>query len=210
VRLRATSIIATTVITLAGAAHAKVCDYTPSNLVGKTTTAVGTALAGGSAAVGVGMQAMGYYTLVHAGSGLTMLGSTALGASAAGTIGIMAGTGGTIGTIGAIVMAPLTLIVGGVAIVGVGSFEGLCYFQVERITDPYEVRKIIESVASEDAAVSIVPTDDGDAMALKVLGKTETYLLRNLYIADGQLMHRDYGPNTNLGPIFYTSDVIEK
>jgi hypothetical protein len=209
VRLKATSIIATTVLTLAGGAHADVCDYTPSNLVGKTTTAVGTALAGGSAAVGAGMQVMGYYTLVHAGSGLTMLGSTALGSSAAGTLGILAGTGGTIGTIGAIVMAPMTLVIGGVAIVGVGSFEGLCYFQVERITDPYEVRKIVESVASQDAAVSIVPTDDGDAMALKVLGKTETYLLRKLYIADGQLMHRDLGPNTNLGPILFTSEVIK-
>lgn len=199
------AILATAVTVLAGSAHAEMCDYTPSNLVGKTATALGSAIAGSSAAAGVGLQAAGYYTLVHAGSGLTMLGSTAVGASAAGTVGIIAGTGGVIGTIGAILMAPVTIVVGGITLIGVGAFEGACYFQVERITDPYEVRAVIESVAVQDEAVSIVSTDDGDAMTLKVLGQTQTYLLRKLYIADGNLKHRDFGPNTNLGPILYTS-----
>lgn len=194
---------------IAGEAHAEVCDYKPSSLVGKTATTVGTVIAGGATAAGVGLQAAGYYTLVHAGSGLTMLASTAAGASAAGTVGIIAGSGGVAGTVGAILMAPATLVIGGVAIIGVGAFEGACYFQVERITDPYEVRKIIESVALQDEAVSIVQTEDGDAMSLRILGETQTYLLRNLYIADGQLKYRDFGPNTNLGPILYTSEAKE-
>lgn len=189
--------------------HASVCDYTPSSVAGKTATTISTALVGGSAAAGVGMQAAGYYTLVHAGSGLTMLGSTAAGASAAGTVGIIGGTAGLIGTAAAVLMAPITIVVGGITAIGIGAFEGVCYFKVERVTDPHEIRKIIESVASQDEAVLIVQTDDGDAMNLKVLGETETYLLRNLYIADGQLMHRDYGPNTNLGPILYASEPDE-
>jgi hypothetical protein len=203
------SILATITIALAGGAHAGVCDYKPSNLVGKTATTIGTAIAGGSAAAGVGLQAAGYYTLVHAGSGLTMLGSTAAGASAAGTVGIIAGTAGAVGTIGAILMAPVTLIVGGITIIGVGAFEGACYFQVERVTDPYKVREVIESVALQDDAVSIISTDDGDAMELKVSENTETYLLRNLYIADGQLKHRDFGPDTDLGPVLFTSKITE-
>lgn len=204
------SVISAAVISLAGGAHAEACDYTPSKLAGKTATMIGTAVAGGGAATGVGLQAAGYYTLVHAGSGLTMLGSTAAGASAAGTVGIMAGTGGVLGTVGAVLMAPVTIVVGAITIVGVGAFEGVCYFQVERVTDPYEVRTIIESVASKDTAVSIISTDDGDAMALTVLNETKTYLLRKLYIADGHLKHRDWGPNTNLGPILLTANAPEK
>ena len=50
----------------ASGAHADVCDYKPSALAGA-------AVAGGVAAAGVGMKAAGYYTLIHAGSGLTML-----------------------------------------------------------------------------------------------------------------------------------------
>lgn len=191
-------------LAIASEAHAEVCDYRPSSLVGKAATTIGTAISSAPTAARAGLQAAGYYTLVHAGSGLTMLGSTA-----AGTAEIIAGSGGVAGTVGAILMAPTTLVIGGVAIIGVGAFEGACYFQVERITDPYEVRKIIESVALEDEAVSIVQTEDGDAMSLRVLGETQTYLLRNLYIANGQLKYRDFGPNTNLGPILYTSEAKE-
>ncbi len=47
-------------------------------------------------------------------------------------------------------------------------------------------------------------------MALKVSGQTETYLLRNLNIADGQLKHRDFGPNANLSPVLFTSEGVEE
>ncbi|WP_417247316.1 hypothetical protein [Celeribacter sp.] len=209
-RIGITSILLAASLSLAAKAHADVCDYKPSTLVGKTATAVGAAIAGGGAIAGGAMQATGYYTLVHAGSGLTMLGSTAAGASAAGTTGIIAGTAGAIGSIGAILMAPVTIVVGGITVIGVGAFEGACYFQVERITDPYQVREIIESVASQDEAVSIVSTEDGDAMKLSLAGQSETYLLRKLYIADGQLMHRDFGPNTNLGPVLFKSETMDE
>lgn len=203
-RFRITAILAATTFVFATHANADACDYTVSRLAGKTAAAI----AGGSAVAGASMQAAGYYTLVHAGSGLTMLGSTAAGASAAGTVGIISGTSGVLGTIGGILMAPVTLVIGGIAIIGVGSFEGYCYFQVERITDPYQVREVIESIALNDKAVSIVQTEEGAAMALRVLSETKTYLLRNLYIADGQLKYRDWGPNTNLGPVAFTSKEI--
>ncbi|TPE52159.1 hypothetical protein [Amaricoccus solimangrovi] len=207
--IRAISIFVATAAALTSAARAEVCDYTPSHWAGKTATTIGTAVAGSSAVAGAGLQAAGYYTLVHAGSGLTMLGSTAAGASAAGTVGIIAGTAGTIGTAASILMAPVTIVVGSVTVVAVGVFEGACYFRVERVTDPYDVRRVIESVALQDKAVSIVSTEDGDAMGLTISGETETYLLRNLYIADGHLKYRDYGPNTDLGPILYMSEPVE-
>ena len=62
--------------------YAEICDYRPSQLTGDAIT--GAAVAGGAAvaAAGVGAKAAGIYTLVHASSGLTMLASTAGGASA--------------------------------------------------------------------------------------------------------------------------------
>jgi len=195
-----TALLAAATIAAATQATAAACDYTMSKLAGKTVAAVK------GSNTGAALQSAGYYTLAHAGSGISFLGTTTAGASIA--TGLAGGASGLLGTVSAIVMAPATLVIGGIAIVGVGSFEGYCYFQVHRITDPYEVRNIIESVAEHDDAVSIVATDDGDAMALQSEGKTKTYLLRKLYIADGQLKHRDLGPNTNLGPVAFTSKEI--
>ena len=91
-------------------ALADVCDYRPSKIIGDGTTnslAVGTGI---TAATGIGMKAAGYYTITHATTGTTMLGSTATGASAAGTIGIISGTGNAIGSIGAVLMSPFIII----------------------------------------------------------------------------------------------------
>jgi len=187
-------------------ANAKVCDYTPSNLAGQAATAVGTALAGGAAVAGVGLQAAGVYTLVHAGSGLTMVGLTAAGTSAAGTVGIVAGTGGVIGATAAFLLAPVTLVVAAVTVVGVGAFEGACYFQVERVTDAEAVHKILIDVASRDDTVELKKFNDGIALVLKNSTGDTNYLLDNLYIADGSLMHRDWGSNTNLGTVLFTPE----
>ena len=56
--------------------------------------------------------------MTHAVTGATMLGSTAGGASAAGTAGILGGTAGVIGTTAAVLMSP-AVIVGG-SILGAG------------------------------------------------------------------------------------------
>lgn len=188
--------LAAVIFALAGQAQAGACDYTFSRLAGRTTSA----LTGGKGLTGEGIQTLGYYTLAHAGAGIKMIGATVSAAE----------TGGIASAVGSILMAPATLAVGGIAIIGIGSFEGYCYFQVKRITDPYAVREIIESIAFHDEAVSIVQTKDGLAMALEAGGKTKTYLLRQLYIADGQLKHRDFMMNTNLGPVAFTSKELSE
>ena len=64
---------------LASNVSAGVCDYRPSNLLGGLRTG-GIATAGaGVAAMGVGAKVAGFYTLTHAVTGATMLGSTAGG-----------------------------------------------------------------------------------------------------------------------------------
>jgi hypothetical protein len=115
-------------VALSNPVQADVCDYRPSNLVGKGTTATVGGAAGATAAAGASMNALGFYTIVHSTSGAVMLGSTAAGASAAGTTGIIAGTAGIIGTVGAAIMSPFVIIPAAAVAVGIGAYEGACHF----------------------------------------------------------------------------------
>jgi len=188
---------------LSGPAWAAVCDYKPSKLVGEAASTAAAAVGGGAAAAGVGLQTAGYYTLVHSTSGLVMLGSTAAGASAAGTTGIIAGSAGAGATVASILMAPATIVIGAITIVGIGSYEGACYFQIERVTDPFQVRTVVESIAANSPEASITDTADGPVLIVDRDENKENFMIRNLYIADGYLMHRDWLKNTNLGSVAY-------
>jgi hypothetical protein len=104
-----------------------VCDYRPSQLIGKGTTGAVAGAAGATAVTGGVAKAAGIYTITHATTGAAMLGSTAAGASAAGTTGIIAGSAGLLGTAGAILLSPFVLIPAAVTAVGVSAYEGGCY-----------------------------------------------------------------------------------
>lgn len=56
-----------------------------------------------------------------------MLGSTMAGSSAAGTVGIIGGTGAGIGAAAAAAMSPAVITVGTLALAGSAAFEGVCY-----------------------------------------------------------------------------------
>jgi hypothetical protein len=194
----------------AGPVAANVCDYRPSMIIGQGTSGAVAAAGGTAAGAGAVMKAAGFYTLVHAGSGLTMLGSTMAGASAAGTVGIIAGTAGAIGTVGAVLLAPVTIVVGGVTAVGVGGFEAACYFTDERITNYDEILAFMQHLAQhhpEDRfqLVTGIPGRRDDAIKIwnPLDGDLDTYLVADLYIVNGTLMHRQWGPNRSLGYIAY-------
>lgn len=97
------------------------CDYAPSKLLKG-----GAAAGGATAGTGIGLKALGFYTLEHAGSGAIMLGSTAPGASAAGTVGIIGGSGGFLGSAAAFLMNPVTIAAGVTLGVGALVYEGAC------------------------------------------------------------------------------------
>jgi hypothetical protein len=197
-------------ITIATPANADKCDYRPSRILGD---------AGSKAVIGGGVAvtsttgaaaALGVYTLVNAGSGLTMLGSTMAGASGAGTIGIIAGTGGALGTAGAIILNPFVWVPAALVGVGGGGFEAVCAFLVdERITEYDEVLSVMESFAAHadpnyfsivtNAIPAFISLSDGK-------GTWENYDIEGLYIADGVLKHRDWGPNTVIGRVVLLSD----
>jgi hypothetical protein len=109
-------------------AIAAVCDYRPSKIIGGGATGAVAGGAGTAAAGGIGLKIAGIYTLTHATTGAAMLGSTAAGASAAGTTGIIAGSAGFLGTTGAVLLSPFVIIPAAVTAVGIGAYEGGCYF----------------------------------------------------------------------------------
>ena len=108
-------------------AKAEVCDYRPSKLLGVGGTAGTTAATGTVGAFGAGANAAGLYTITHASSGAVMVGSTMAGKSAAGTVGIIGGTAGW-GSAVAVAANPLVWIPAAVIAVGVGGYEGVCWF----------------------------------------------------------------------------------
>ena len=199
---------------LATSSYAGICDYRPSNLLGGIGSGAVATAGTGVAAVGMGAKAAGFYTLTHAVTGATMLGSTAGGVSAAGTVGIMGGTAGLVGTLGSIIMAPVTIIAGVVIGTGTAILEGSCYFVVERVEDPEIILEILKNLADNS---------DPRYFALKRIGEKSIYVARefdehgkvlkhaeykvkNLYIEEGMLKHKDFGPNTNIGKVGYVEN----
>lgn len=192
----------------AQSAYAEVCDYRPSQIVdggGEVAVAIPATVA----ATGTAAQVAGYYTLVHATSSATMLASTAAGTSAAGTVGIIGGTGAGIGAVAAVITAPVTIIGAAVLAVGTGTFEGVCYFNDERITDYDEVAKWLDLLAESN------PKDvelrnrwlgpESSELRLTTQTGIDTYLIKNLYIVNGVLKHRDWGKNTTVGKLAFIS-----
>lgn len=159
-------------------AFADACDYRPSLYIGEGATSLMAGVTTATAAGGATLKAAGIYTLTHSVTGATMVGSTAAGASAAGTVGIIGGTSGVIGSAVAIITAPVTITAAAVTAVGVGAYEGVCYFQDGRITDVDEVRKIMLQIANHDETFS---ADDSNIYVQNEDGSTDTqYLMENL------------------------------
>jgi len=104
-----------------------ICDYVPSKYISNIGSSAVSATAGATATTGIGMNAAGFYTLSHSTSGLVMLGSTSVGTSAAGTIGIIANTSGAIGSASAAAMSPFVIVPAAIIAVSIVAYEGGCY-----------------------------------------------------------------------------------
>lgn len=209
-----------TIIAFSSQANAGVCNYRLSDLVrsGSSATdksiavAEGTVAAAGAA--GLAFKAAGFYTIVNGITGAAMIGSTAAGTSAAGTMGILAGTSGALGTAGAIVSNPVTIAAAVVTVISASALEAGCYFTDERITDKDEVLAILKEVAKgQDAKyfklepVTLFSYWSGpyNSTALFLWNEKDQQMdmfpIENLYIVNGVLMNSDWGLNTELGEI---------
>ena len=204
-------LLAAAVVGLNGAAHpaaASVCDWRPSALLNQGGAAAVNVAGGAAAATGEALKTAGIYTLVQSGTGLSLLGSAASGAAA-----LIGGTSGAIGTVGAVLLAPATLVVAGVAAMGAGGVEAVCFFTDERVTDYDQVLALMAHFAAhhpEDRfrLVTGIPGRKDDAIGLWN-PRTETldrHMVADLYIVNGTLMERRTGRNRNLGHIAFVPE----
>ena len=114
-------------LALTSPAYADICDYRPSKLIGKAATAVVEGAAIVAAGTGPALEEIGYYSIAHAPDGAAMIASTLAGDSAAGTVGIIEGSGGFFAEALAFFSNPVTITVGAVVAVGIVAFEGACW-----------------------------------------------------------------------------------
>jgi len=189
-----------------------VCDYRLSQLISPTAATAAVAAGGAGATVGPATMALGgLYFFPNAASGSLMLGSTLAGASGAGTVGIIGGSGFAASVL-AFLTAPITLLVAAGTTVTVGGLEAGCYFVDERITEEEEVRAILRQVAltaNEDYFMLFEVSDEeaaetGTVSRVRIPdedGEYQFYEVANLYIVNGELLHRDWFFNTSLGNI---------
>ncbi|MGJ8596036.1 hypothetical protein [Sulfitobacter sp.] len=171
------------------------------------------AVGGAGASVGPATMALGgLYFFPHAASGSVMLGSTLAGASGAGTVGIIGGSGFAAGVL-AFLTAPITLLVAAGTAVTVGGLEAGCYFVDEQITEEEEVFAILKQAAltsNEDnfklieAGYRYTATEVETVNRVRIpdeFGTYQFYEVEKLYIVNGELRHRDWLINTPLGNI---------
>jgi len=210
-----TALALTTAIFISSApVLADACDYRPSRLLGETGSKAAIGIGGTVAGGGAIGTSVGLYTLVNAGSGLTMLGSTMAGASGAGTVGIIAGTGGAIGAAGAVILNPFVWVPAALVGIGGGGFEATCAFLVdERITEFDEVLTIMRSfnIHADKNYFLLNDKTIPPYIELRNEGLTfDRFYIEDLYIVDGVLKSRDWGPNTTIGRVvFLNGDTVK-
>jgi hypothetical protein len=194
---------------------AGVCDYRLSQMVNPAAATTVVAVGGAGATIGPGAMALGsLYFFPHAASGTVMLGSTLAGASGAGTIGIIGGSGFAAGVL-AVLTAPVTVVIAAGTAITVGGVEAGCYFVDERITEEEKVHAILRQVsltANEEYFKFFDVSDEeaaevGTASRVRIPdeeGEYKFYEVQNLYIVNNELLHKDWFLNTSLGNIAAT------
>ena len=184
----------------ASAARAELCDYRLSQLVERGASP---AIEAARAAV---PQAEGpvLYLMVNPGTGQTSLGATGAGTP---DDGILTRTARLFGSAIAIVSSNSPLAQAGSTALGAG-LEAVCFFRDERITGYDEVLRVLRAVDANmppdlfaliepglerrDAFVRLDRNDGYDLVE---------YPVRDLYVVNGQLRHRDWGLNNVVGDI---------
>lgn len=181
---------------------AEIYEYRLSSLIGSTAATGAVIGTGGLSASQTGFAAAGFYLFPHATSGAMMIGSTAVGTSGAGTAGILAGTGAGLGAAAAIVTSPFVTVPAALAAIAGLGLEARCYFRDERITDTAMVLILLESIVENSSQSQIGLFTLSNEVWLRMgdeAGNQRVFLVRNLYVVNGELLHRDWFANTSLG-----------
>ncbi|MCA0997734.1 hypothetical protein [Alloyangia pacifica] len=184
---------------------AAICDYRPSRLVGDAVGDAARAATDAARQVTGRTGEGGFYTLVNATSGLTLLGGKL--AASGGAAGLLEGGGAAAAAAAAnpAIWVP-ALILGA----GGAGYEATCaYFVDERITDYDTVLMIMRDFGAhadprffrleEDTLTTFIEVQDES-------GTRAAYKIEDLYIVDGMLKHRNWGPNRKIGRVVFVPD----
>ncbi|MCA0939530.1 hypothetical protein LCM08_00830 [Salipiger pacificus] len=192
---------------------AAICDYRPSRLVGDTVTGAAAAATGAVAQVAghatghaTGQRGDGgFYTLVNATSGLTLLGGKL--AASGGAAGLLEGGSAA----AAAAMAnPMVWVPALILGAGGAGYEATCaYFVDERITDYDHVLMIMRDFEAHSDPSYFRLEEDTLNPFIEIhdeAGSRATYRIEDLYIVDGMLKHRSWGPNRKIGRVVFVPD----
>lgn len=191
---------------------AAICDYRPSRLVGDTVSGAAKAATGAVAHVTGAQGAQGtqsdngFYTLVNATSGLTLLGGK-LAASGGAAAGLLEGGGAA----AAAAMAnPMVWVPALILGAGGAGYEATCaYFVDERITDYDHVLMIMRDFEAHSDPRYFRLEEDTLTPFIEIhdeTGTRATYRVEDLYIVDGMLKLRSWGPNRKIGRVVFVPD----
>jgi len=183
-------------------AEASICDYRLSSLIQRRGSPAMEAERAATATPED--QGPVLYFTVNPRTGETSLGATGSGSP---NDGFLTRTARVLGSAVAVVTRDSPLVSAGGAVAGAG-IEALCYFRDERITDYDDVLAVLETVSltmppdlfaviepgleRRDAFVRLNRNDGYDAVE---------YQVKDLYIVNGQLRHRNWGVNDIVGDI---------
>lgn len=191
----------------AAPAAAAVCDYRPSRLVGDTVAGAADLAGGVVDRVADG----GFYTLVNTTSGLTLLG-TKLGAATSSTVGLIEGAGGA-GGVASVVLNPTVWVPALIVVAGGAGYEATCaLFVDERITEYDAVLQVMRDFQAHSDPAYFRLEENTLNPFIEVYdeaGKRHSYLIEDLYIVDGMLKHRSWGPNRRIGRVVFVPTEAE-
>jgi hypothetical protein len=111
-------------------------------------------------------------------------------------------------------MAPATIIAAIGTGVAVAGLEGACWLTDDRITDPAEVAAVLRSMGEHADPQFFLLREDSIFPPPHILirdeaGRMQPFLLSDLYIVNGLLMHRDLGFNTTIGRVQFRPAAAE-
>ncbi len=180
------------------------CKHRPSEVL--RGEFVGSMAAGArSAASTLAARAGGALTLTNTVTGTSLLGSNA----AAGTIAQIGSTASNAAT--GVAAVPGIAVAGATAAIGLGVFEGVCFFRDERITDHDKVLDVLKTISAfADPAYFRVEhrgvDRDKDVLVLEdVSGEMNEYAVQKLRIVNGVLWHRQRGRDVAIGDVGFST-----
>ncbi|WP_323037933.1 hypothetical protein [Pararhodobacter sp.] len=186
-------------------AAASLCNYRLSNMIPRQESP---AVEAARDTVGLRDETGGMvFVMFNPSTGETRVGSTDAGRQGNADDGFVARTARVLGAAVAVVAGDSPLVTAGGAVLGAG-LEAACFLRDDRVSDYDEVLEVLRAVDASMPPDLFALIEPGESRrdAYVLLSRNDGYDLseyqvRDLYIVNGQLRHRNWGVNDIVGDI---------